>query len=937
MTRPHWRRRPPTARSLAAAALILSTGLPGTAEAHVREAPDVPECADAPAAEPWPSGVLNFETPQCNPIALSRRGRLYVTDTPRHRVLEMTRSGKIRREIRVGLEPSGVAASPDGRTLYVTNHLSDTISVIDVQGWQVVSTVQQINPTTRLSRLDEPCGVAFSPTEERAFVTLSQPNRLAVIDTSTHSVERMIDIGGEDPRAVAVSADGQKVFVAAFESGNQTEVEVPEEEAVYRSGPFWWYSFLELIVTTFVNRTGGEISTPTPGANLPPRPDDDVFVIDTASWSVTPVPTVGTLLYGLATGAADVGSVWVAGTAHQNFLDGPEQIRGRPILNQLTRLSSGASGWQDPDRTVIALDEEGGSPVAGGAVPFSVARTRAGETLVTAASSDRLVIVDADLGVRARVPVGAMPRGVVTRGNKAWVYNRGDSTVSIVRLKQAEEIRRVAFSDDPLPTGVVAGRRLFHAAHFSSNGTFSCASCHPDAHTDNLVWNIGEGNRVTQTVRGIAGTEPFHWSGSQATTQILIHGGVTGPVFGGSISSCEVDTMARFLSSVSFPPSPFRPPTDFLSEDARFGAALVRRGVWLDENDIAVQPVQFDPGLAQQIFAKGGDTLTPSAGETCARSGCHVAPLWTAGGSGNSSFIQAVTFRGMWDRNTWLHDGTASKIANLEAASEYRKFLGHPPPFTGVSTATAAAGAFFTTFFREHELDGVPDPIVFHPNIEAFLRELGTGVPGVLGRQVLYDGSLTPDEEQSLIEIATAAAAGKVTMRVVGRASGQNIGWAWQPATGTWLTDAGGTLTQSEVSALLAAGPFLVLVTADLPPNTAIQPLLRTIVVEGETVIAEARNGETQTFELRGENFEPGMWLLVEGIPYAQPIVLDSSTAIHTEDPVNATSGFYVLSVMNPDGLASNEFPIPVTGTPSGPPDSFKPAPAPNPNPPPLG
>ena len=74
------------------------------------------------------------------------------------------------------------------------------------------------------------------------------------------------------------------------------------------------------------------------------------------------------------------------------------------------------------------------------------------------------------------------------------------------------------------------------------------------------------------------------------------------------------------------------------------GAALVRRGVWLDENDVVIDPPQFDPGLAEQIFEMGGDTLTPSAGEACAASGCHAAPLWTAGGTGDPPFIQAVTF-----------------------------------------------------------------------------------------------------------------------------------------------------------------------------------------------------------------------------------------------------------------------------------------------------
>ena len=44
----------------------------------------------------------------------------------------------------------------------------------------------------------EPCGIAFSPTEPKAFVTLSQPNRVAVIDTTTHPVTGLAERPGKD-------------------------------------------------------------------------------------------------------------------------------------------------------------------------------------------------------------------------------------------------------------------------------------------------------------------------------------------------------------------------------------------------------------------------------------------------------------------------------------------------------------------------------------------------------------------------------------------------------------------------------------------------------------------------------------------------------------------------------------------------------------------
>jgi mono/diheme cytochrome c family protein len=56
------------------------------------------------------------------------------------------------------------------------------------------------------------------------------------------------------------------------------------------------------------------------------------------------------------------------------------------------------------------------------------------------------------------------------------------------------------------------GHELFHLATL---GGIACASCHPEGHEDGQIWNfVGFGPRRTQSLAGgIAGTEPFHWSG----------------------------------------------------------------------------------------------------------------------------------------------------------------------------------------------------------------------------------------------------------------------------------------------------------------------------------------------------------------------------------------------------------------------------------------
>ena len=295
-----------------------------------------------------------------------------------------------------------------------------------------------------------------------------------------------------------------------------------------------------------------------------------------------------------------------------------------------------------------------------------------------------------------------------------------------------------------------------------------------------------------------------------------------------------------------------------------------------------------------------------------------------------------MTFRGMWDRNTWVHNGVSSKAGELEATDLYRIENGYSPRYKGRASAAASSSSFMATFFRFHDdpqnQTGV-DPLALNDRIEAFMRELSTGLPGILGRQVLFDGTPTPEEDLQITELLIATEQRKITLRIDGATANGEVHWTLVPKpVPFFLDETGKTLNIEEARDILEAGPYLLLLTADLPAHTGQQPLLRTIVALDEpNRIAAATNGKTQTFEIRGSGFVPGMWLLVDGIPYAQVEVQSDSVARHTENPVNAPGDFYVLSLLNPDGLQSNEFPIPIVG-PSDEtlPPSFKPSPSPD-------
>jgi len=62
------------------------------------------------------------------------------------------------------------------------------------------------------------------------------------------------------------------------------------------------------------------------------------------------------------------------------------------------------------------------------------------------------------------------------------------------------------------------GEKLFHSANISFRRQFSCSSCHPDGHIDNIVYDIeddglGMGPIDNRTLRGVNDMAPYKWNG----------------------------------------------------------------------------------------------------------------------------------------------------------------------------------------------------------------------------------------------------------------------------------------------------------------------------------------------------------------------------------------------------------------------------------------
>jgi YVTN family beta-propeller protein len=123
----------------------------------------------------------------------------------------------------VGEAPNGVAVHPAGTFVYVVNHASDTVSVVDTATHAVVSTV----PVG-----EAPHGMAVHPAGTFVYVTNTHGaaiygesttnGSVSVIDTATNTVTATVPVKGV-PYGVAVHPAGTFVSAASF-NGNAVSV-----------------------------------------------------------------------------------------------------------------------------------------------------------------------------------------------------------------------------------------------------------------------------------------------------------------------------------------------------------------------------------------------------------------------------------------------------------------------------------------------------------------------------------------------------------------------------------------------------------------------------------------------------------------------------------------------------------------------------------------
>jgi mono/diheme cytochrome c family protein len=163
--------------------------------------------------------------------------------------------------------------------------------------------------------------------------------------------------------------------------------------------------------------------------------------------------------------------------------------------------------------------------------------------------------------------------------------------------------------------------------HTQAGASIACASCHPEGGDDGHVWLFDSQQRRTASLKGtIAGTAPYHWTGDEASLNVLVNDVYTVRMSGVSLDATLMDPLTAWVQGIPAPAAPS----------------------WVDASSAARGKALFD-----------------STGVGC--SGCHSGSKLTNNQTmnvGTGGAFQVPPLVGVGWRAPFLHNGCAASIAD---------------------------------------------------------------------------------------------------------------------------------------------------------------------------------------------------------------------------------------------------------------------------------
>lgn len=483
---------------------------------------------------------------------------------------------------RLGAAPKEALVLADGR-LAVTLPSAHSVALLER-----ASGAMHFRESARIPTLDDPQSLALSPDLHTLYVSTGASHSLVAYDAADGREKGRTTLG-RDPRGVATSRDGKKVYVALATEDALAVVEGLDEghPVVKRAAETSGSSKVarhtrHLVPVTLDGKelflASGVTARPNPGAGGITSIDFEPMMKPMPKMAMNAdVQFRGEMPMFAGDGATGYGTSAFSGP--------PERFSLRAIAEESgkTAVAVEEGDCLLPSDTVtsgrrVFVGCEGSRSL----LTFEV-RDRSKEPFVGVgkdANEGRPTALGSPRAVKLAEPADALAMG--PDGRTLYTFSRESRTVlsfaidtKAKKLDASTEQGRIFSTtlarDVPREAAWLAGRALFHRtfdARISSDGR-ACASCHVDGTDDALVWTTPEGKRRTRTLAGQLGSGPFGWKGEHPTLEKHVQ--VTFKQLGGKgLPETELASLVVYLKDLGAPKR-VRPE---LGPEAKHGADL---------------------------------------------------------------------------------------------------------------------------------------------------------------------------------------------------------------------------------------------------------------------------------------------------------------------------------------------------------------------------
>jgi cytochrome c2 len=487
-----------------------------------------------------------------------------------------------------------------------------------------------------------PVGIVFSPDGANGYIATHGSGQILQVDATSRSLAGTLAIG-PTPRALAITADGQRLLATQFISTNSLGTVRSVDLASFTAS--------------------GTLSLPLDTTSL----DGSLAGRGLANY-----------LAGIAISPRNE-LAWVAAKKDNilrgQFRDGQPLTFETTVRSQISSLDLNLNEEQTDRR--LDIDNHG--------QPSAVALSESGEQVfVTMQGNNRMIVLNQLGNEIIRVDTGLAPQGVAIDPVTKRVFTKDlmSRTVTVfdgallltggtAALPQIAQIQTV--TSEKLSPAVLQGKQIFYNAadpRMGRDGYISCASCHLDGEHDGQVWDFtdrGEGLRNTISLKGQGGSAgaPLHWSGNFDEVQDFendIRNFFAGTgfmadadFFTGTRSqplgdpkaglSPALDALSAYVDSLTDPGrSPHRQADGTMTAGAQTGQALFE-ALSCPSCHSGARFSDSNTGLRHDV-----GTLKPSSGQRLG------APL---------DGLDTPMLPGLWASAPYLHDGSAASLQEV--------------------------------------------------------------------------------------------------------------------------------------------------------------------------------------------------------------------------------------------------------------------------------